>query len=82
LLQKKTPGCRRGGWGKQCGIILPEEISRTGGCYMKTREETIVEITRALKALRFNIESMKIKHAGEMDNPQYTEIKLKIIKLD
>jgi hypothetical protein len=48
---------------------------------MKTREETIVELTRALKAPGFNVESMKIEHAGETDNPQYAKVKLKIIHL-
>jgi hypothetical protein len=47
---------------------------------MQTREETIVELTRTLKALGYNIKEMKFSHIGEIDAPAFTEIELKITR--
>jgi hypothetical protein len=47
---------------------------------MKTREETIIELARTLKTLGFDIEAMKLEHCGEMNDPKYVEIELKIVR--
>jgi hypothetical protein len=47
---------------------------------MKTREQEIIELTQALKALGYNIEALKIGYCGEIDNPQHVEIELELIR--
>jgi hypothetical protein len=76
--KKIRPGLRRGRGTIMIPFYLKEYL--VSEAYM-TREETIIELARALKALGFDIESMKLKHSGEMDTPQYVEVKLKIIRL-
>ena len=48
---------------------------------MKNREQEIIKLTRGLKALGYDIKTMKLKHCGEIDDPLHIEIKLKIIRL-
>jgi hypothetical protein len=47
---------------------------------MRTREQEIIKLTQALKALGYNIEALKIGYSGEIDNPQHVEIKLELIR--
>jgi hypothetical protein len=56
------------------GIVSSRSIN------MKTREQEIIELTQALKALGYNIEALKIGYCGEIDNPQHLEIALELIR--
>jgi hypothetical protein len=60
--------------------LRPAGYPVTGGYSMKTREETIIELTRALKALGYDISKIKIDHCGPIDDPEHIEVALKITR--
>jgi hypothetical protein len=46
----------------------------------QTREEQIVELTKALAALGYSIEKLKIDYCGKLDDPDYTQVRLRIVR--
>jgi hypothetical protein len=47
---------------------------------MKTREQEIIELTQALKALGYDVEKLKLEHSGSINDPGYVRIKITAFK--